>query len=86
MTAGHIPWSSRAPWPCASGAGAEYPVWRDFILALDVKYMWLNFDKMRKKLSQTSELILLDSVEGDPVQLDLSGPRAVLSIKHYFTL
>lgn len=68
------------------GAGAEYPLWRDFILAFDVKYLWLNFDKMRKKLSQTSELILLDSVEGDPVQLNLSGPRAVLSIKHYFTL
>ncbi len=66
-------------------AGFEYPVPYGFTLAFDARYLWLKFDKFDKRLSATSELYLVDSETGDPVQFDFSGPRATLTIRRYFT-
>ena|GEM_PF-2606025 len=67
-------------------AGAEYPFWKGFLFAFDAKYMWLKFDRMRKKVSPTYELYLVDNATGNPIQVDFTGPRAIFTIKHYFTL
>jgi len=67
-------------------AGAEYPIWKGFLLAFDAKYMWLKFGRMSKKVSPTYELYLIDGVSGDPIEVDFTGPRANLTIKRYFTL
>jgi hypothetical protein len=66
-------------------AGVEYPVPYGFMLAFDAKYLWLNFDKLSKKLSATYELYLVDSETGDPIEFDFSGPRATLTLRRYFT-
>lgn len=67
-------------------AGVEYPFWSGFLLALETKYVWLKFDKMKKSISTTYDLYLVEQPSGDPIGLDLTGPRVNLAIKHYFTL
>jgi hypothetical protein len=67
-------------------AGAEYPFWNGFLFAFDAKYMWLKFDRMRKRVSSSYELYLVDIATGDPIEVDFTGPRANFTIKRYFTL
>ncbi|MFH1893590.1 MAG: hypothetical protein ABIK83_13020 [Candidatus Zixiibacteriota bacterium] len=67
-------------------AGIEYPAWKGLILAADAKYVWLKFDKLSKQMTETYELYLVNSDTHQPIDIDFSGPRLNLSIKHYFTL
>jgi len=67
-------------------AGVEYPVWNGFLISTDVKYLWLEFDKLSKKVSPTYELYLVDDETQDPVKIDFSGPRINFTLKKYFTL
>jgi len=66
--------------------GVEYPAFRGIVLAADAKYVWLKFDKLSKPITPTYELYLVRSDTKEPVDMDFSGPRLNLSIKHYFTL
>jgi hypothetical protein len=67
-------------------AGFEYPAFKGIVLAADAKYVWLKFDKLSKPITPTFELYLVRSDTGEPIDMDFSGPRLNLSIKHYFTL
>jgi hypothetical protein len=67
-------------------AGIEYPAFKGIVLAADAKYLWLKFDKLSKRLTPTYELYLVNSDTKEPIDIDFTGPRLNLSIKHYFTL
>jgi hypothetical protein len=67
-------------------AGVEYPALKGIVLAADAKYVWLKFDKLSKRVTPTYELYLVRSDTNEPVDMDFTGPRLNLSIKHYFTL
>jgi hypothetical protein len=67
-------------------AGIEYPAFKGLVLAADAKYLWLNFEKLSKRIDRENELYLVHSETLEPIEIDFSGPRLNLSIKHYFTL
>ncbi len=68
-------------------AGADYPTpfW-NMLLGLDVEYQYLNFDNVKSYNTVGEELYLSASDSGtDQVSLDLSGIRAKVELKKFFS-
>lgn len=67
--------------------GADYPtpVW-DMLIGLDLGYQYLNFDNIKSYNTVDEELYLSASDSGtDRITLDLSGFRAKIELKRFFS-
>ncbi len=69
-----------------ASAAAEYPIpVGGLIIEGSVKYLYLNFGKMKWYNDSNEENIVTYSSNDDRVELNLSGPRAQFGIKRYFS-
>jgi hypothetical protein len=78
------------PLKCSKGGfhisgGAETRLWKGLVAALDMKYLWLDFQKFSLRESETYELYLVHNDSQEPVGADFSGLRMALTLKTYFT-
>ncbi|MEE9441232.1 MAG: hypothetical protein V3V99_01000 [candidate division Zixibacteria bacterium] len=64
---------------------AEYPIkMGGLILEGSLKYLYLNFAKMKWYNGNNEETVATYNLSGDRVDLNLSGPRAQFGLKRYF--